>query len=247
MKIYQSRAQAIIAFVFFGLNLLPFTAQPIELCTERTLIIGDSHTAGLFGHYLEKMFRKEFGKNCVMRVGAPGAATSDFVRPVRDNPRYCGKSGQPVILTHFSGSKNRSRELSSGLIPCLSRFQDAKPTRVVVALGSNQLDRGTQTIGEFMAALKLNFPNTQIVWVGPPDMRGRKSLIAKFNTELKTTLTTQCPECTVFLSSRVTRYPPIGGDGIHNQSVHASQSWARSVVDAIVQNSGKTDGSKSVR
>jgi hypothetical protein len=167
--------------------------------TKRLILIGDSHTAGTFGHALDGLLRKSVP--AVETYGSCGASPSWYVpgNPVSGHTSPCGTWFHRYSAADPSKLEEVTRASPTPLIGALLK---EKPDVVVVALGTNMIDWSKGGISGLDSAAALGSAikgaGARCLWIGPPDGLGSLSRaaatasLAKLNSSLASTLSGTC-------------------------------------------------------
>ncbi len=196
---------------------------------KKILLIGDSHVAGPFGKTLDSLLRTLEGTR-VETYGVCGAIGSYFFDSTLTN---CGYFYHQAEGDATSGLRNTKANAPN--LPNL--IADDRPDLVILELGSNYAKGYTydfivndmKTTAE--AAVK---SGAQCLWVNMPDTRkyrkNQKRIIEATHDAIDSL-------CTFYDSTKVTRYPKYGGDGLHYEDnasmVHQAEQWAHLVFNEV--------------
>lgn len=130
--------------------------------TIKVLVIGDSHTAGLFGHTLDQHLR---GGGLEVETHARPGATADWFFTGENRTAYAGFDRE---LGALKGT--RAARVPTPKLPAL--LAQVHPDWTVVALGSNSMWLERRRLGDelrrVMTAIRAG--GSQCIWVAPPDM-----------------------------------------------------------------------------
>ena len=190
---------------------------------NRVLVIGDSHTAGLYGDELDRQLRSRGAQ--VHTVGSSGASASNFI------------SGRGTTVGYADhGMDGRTQKTASHATPKLEELisQD-KPDVIVVNLGANFRGAGeagiqsqVRSLGE--VAKRHNIP---IKWVGPPKpARPNMEAVQRFDQQMAAAVAPYGE----YISS--VPYTPeySGGDGLHYSGTRGkqlAQQWAQGIASNL--------------
>lgn len=207
--------------LFWMLSLL----STASAYAERILVIGDSHTAGTFGHTLDRELRK-YDSTSVQTYGSCGSIISWWYT---GHATTCGYWSSDI-------AGNSTTELKHETPKVLSLIANAKPELIVIALGSNYA-RGygsAQTQSEIRKLLSdVKATGARCAWIGPPDMRRFRAELPSLVSLIQKEVSSTC----LYLDSRnYTTYSETGGDGIHYETPELrkiSQKWAEAVTARI--------------
>ena len=190
---------------------------------NRVLVIGDSHTAGLYGDELDRQLRSRGAQ--VHTVGSSGASASNFIN---------GRGTTVGYADH--GMDGRTQKTPSHATPKLEELisQD-KPDVIVVNLGANFRDAGeagiesqVRSLGE--VAKRHNIP---IKWVGPPKpAKPNMEAVQRFDQQMAAAVAPYGE----YISS--VPYTPeySGGDGLHYSGTRGkqlAQQWAQGIASNL--------------
>lgn len=192
---------------------------------NRVLVIGDSHTAGLYGDELDRQLRARGAQ--VHTVGSSGASASNFIN---------GRGTTVGYADH--GMDGRTQKTASHATPKLEELinQD-KPDVIVVNLGANFRGAGAagiqsqvRSLGE--VAKRHNIP---IKWVGPP-----KPAPARLNMEAVQRFDQQMAAAVAPYGEYISSVPYTpeysGGDGLHYSGTRGkqlAQQWAQGIASNL--------------
>lgn len=192
---------------------------------NRVLVIGDSHTAGLYGDELDRQLRARGAQ--VHTVGSSGASASNFI------------SGRGTTVGYADhGMDGRTQKTASHATPRLEDLinQD-RPDVIVVNLGANfrgasaaGIQSQVQSLGE--VAKRHNIP---IKWVGPP-----KPAPARLNMEAVQRFDQQLAAAVAPYGEYISSVPYTpeysGGDGLHYSGTRGrqlAQQWAQGIASNL--------------
>ena len=190
---------------------------------NRVLVIGDSHTAGLYGDELDRQLRARGAQ--VHTVGSSGASASNFIN---------GRGTKVGYADHRVDGK--TERVASHATPKLEDLinQD-KPDVIVVNLGANfrgatpaQLESQVKSLGE--VAKRHNIP---IKWVGPPKpAKGDAGAVQRFDQQMAAAVAPYGE----YISS--VPYTPeyAGADGLHYSGTRGkqlAQQWAQGIASNL--------------
>lgn len=190
---------------------------------NRVLVIGDSHTAGLYGDELDRQLRARGAQ--VHTVGSSGASASNFI------------SGRGTTVGYADhGVDGRTQRTASHATPRLEELinQD-KPDVIVVNLGANfrgaspsGIQSQVRSLGE--VARRHNIP---IKWVGPPKpARPDMAAVQRFDQQMAEAVAPYGE----YISS--VPYTPeyAGADGRHYSGTRGrqlAQQWAQGIASNL--------------
>ncbi|MBF0548832.1 MAG: LysM peptidoglycan-binding domain-containing protein [Candidatus Riflebacteria bacterium] len=195
----------------------------------RVLLIGDSHTVGIYGTSLDQKLRTTGGK--IRTIGVAGSSPSWWLN---GTVTKCG-----YFFKDENGAEDRPADWRTPRkTPILSeQINEFKPTMIIISLGANLVGSSEQGVRNQCNGL-LNVAQTSgasIVWVGPPQSRD----MAKTNKVCEDLKKSLLPPIFFIDSRPMTHYPATGGDGIHYSGSEGSaiaKEWADGVFNEI-QNS----------
>jgi hypothetical protein len=186
------------------------------------LFIGDSHSVGPFGWKVDELLR------------SAGHRTATYAS--------CGSIAQWWVTGKatpcgyfFRDQEGRTEKGQKGPTPIFADLLAAlRPDAVIVELGANYAGNPSdefaiKDMGELARGIKDS--GAACYWVTKPDSRKNHDDIARI---LELTYKAVGDKCEVFDSTRVTKYPETGGDGIHywfKEGLPIAEAWARQVYD----------------
>jgi len=192
---------------------------------NRVLVIGDSHTAGLYGDELDRQLRARGAQ--VHTVGSSGASASNFIN---------GRGTTVGYADH--GMDGRTQKTASHATPKLEDLinQD-KPDVIVVNLGANfrgaspaGIESQVKSLGE--VAKRHGIP---IKWVGPP-----KPAPARLDMEAVQRFDQQLAAAVAPYGEYISSVPYTpeysGGDGLHYSGARGkqlAQNWAQGIASNL--------------
>lgn len=185
------------------------------------LFVGDSHSVGPFGWKLDQL----------LRDAGHGTATYSS----------CGSISQWWVTGKatpcgyfFRGLDGKAEKGQKGPTPIFAELlEKVKPRAVIVELGANYAklpsdEFAVKDMGEMAARIRA--AGAACFWVTKPDSRDR----ADIPRILELTYKAVSDKCKVFDSTKVTKYPETGGDGVHYWSpagTPIANAWAEKVFD----------------
>jgi hypothetical protein len=190
---------------------------------NRVLVIGDSHTAGLYGDELDRQLRARGAQ--VHTVGSSGASASNFIN---------GRGTTVGYADH--GMDGHTQKTASHATPKLEELinQD-KPDVIVVNLGANfrgaspaGIESQVKSLGE--VAKRHGIP---IKWVGPPKpAHPNMEAVQRFDQQLAAAVAPYGE----YISS--VPYTPeySGADGLHYSGTRGkqlAQNWAQGIASNL--------------
>ena len=207
---------------FVIMTLLVNTAL---MATEYTLFIGDSHSVTTFGRTLDKNLRS-LPEIDVQTIASCGAVARYFW--VGTNTR-CG--------FFFRDSEGQISRGTRGPTPLLRNiFSSRVPEHTIVQLSGNYAGYTDDFILKDIekTAKFITVHGSKCLWVGPADSRDR-SRIPRLKKLIEKAAS---PYCDLFWSDQVTKYPEVGGDGIHysgKEGIRQAKIWANAVFDYFLE------------
>lgn len=191
------------------------------------LFIGDSHSTGSFGMQQDAVLRSVKG----FRV-----ATYAICGSSPDNWFSGDKTSCGYFFKDVDGREQRGWEAATPLIANL--IAQYQPAYTVVELGANMYGRTPEWVEKTSHEMAMAIVNSgsKCIWIGPPHARIQTdSGLAQVFDALHAGVGAYC---LLFDSRNVTRYPAVGGDGIHFNSLGESgariaENWAISAYYAF--------------
>jgi lysophospholipase L1-like esterase len=196
---------------------------------RRFLLVGDSHTEGVFGDELDRLLRKS---GAIVAGYGVGGST----------PRWWmtgEKTPWGAVERTENGEVIRSEKIATPLLSVL--LKKHRPNRVIVALGTNLIWKDTpESIREQVAQfLKLIPESATCIWIGPPLLGPKyrekvKTVSNVLGTSLKNSI------CSYLDSFDVAKVPETSGsDQIHFESagdegVTRARLWAEWVSQKLL-------------
>ncbi|HCT99602.1 MAG TPA: hypothetical protein DF614_05965 [Methylococcaceae bacterium] len=197
-----------------ALNLLSFSViakesgihtKKIAPAKPSVLLIGDSHTVGVFGHALTHLLTETLPNVAITTVASCG---SDPKWWLEGKPTNCGFWQRRADGVEIEEHK--------AYTPKLDTLLRSKPKLTLVALGSNIILMNEEERVTYTQALMamIEKKSSRCIWIGPPD--SRKFSVAEIGAVYSLLKTLAKPHhCQVIDSRKYTLYPSIGGDGLH--------------------------------
>lgn len=199
------------------------------------LYIGDSHSAGGFGHVLDKKLRELPGAK--VRTRARCGSSQDWWFKGTTTPcGYYDRDNDGKVVRHDHPIRAKT--------PLLPRLLEAplaagEKRVTIVALGSNDVGNGASkavkaSIERMVDAIRKS--GSTCIWIGPPDMRmfGKKKIDAYYSILSDALASSDGPLCPVIDSRKYTSYPAKGGDGVHFSAFPAAaRVWAEKVFSEL--------------
>ena len=207
-----------------------FLAAPAAAGT--VLFVGDSHSVGPFGWRLDELLRGAGHKAAA--YASCGAIAQWWVT---GKPTPCGY--------FFRDLEGKTEKGVKGPTPIFADLLAAvKPDTVIVELGANYAGLPSDEFAvkdmSGMAA-KIKAAGAACYWVTRPDSRKGREDIPR---TLELTYKAVADKCAVFDSTKVTKYPETGGDGVHYwspQGTPIANAWAQAVYDWLAADLAKKD------
>lgn len=191
------------------------------LFAATVLIIGDSHSVGPFGWYLDKNLRNE-GLN-VATYASCGSIPNWWVTGKRTP---CG-----FYSNDLRGQVTQTQKFPTPILANL--LHEMRPDVVLVELGANfvNIPDDKYAINDLKAMVK-NIKNSgsRCYWIGPPDSRKYRTERPRIYRLVNEAVGSDCP---IFDSLSVTSYPDVGGDGVHywfKEGMPIAKKWADAVA-----------------
>lgn len=190
------------------------------------LFVGDSHSVGPFGQTLDKLLRT-IPDSTVASYASCGSIAKWWYN---QTSTPCGYFFHPENSPIEQGTKGPTPLFS----PILERV---KPDLTIVELGANYANLPSD---EFAVkdmrrlAKEIRDSGSECFWVTKPDARDRSSI----PRILRLTAEAVADYCTIFDSTKVTKYPATGGDGVHYWTALGTpiaKQWATLVFEQVRQ------------
>jgi hypothetical protein len=199
---------------------LLFAGLPASAGT--VLFIGDSHSVGPFGWEVDALLREAGHKTAT--YASCGSIAAWWVT---GKATPCGY--------FFRGPDGRTEKGQKGPTPIFADLLAAvKPGAVIVELGANYAGNPSDEFAiKDMSALadRIKASGAACFWVTKPDSRKNHDQIPRI---LELTYKAVSDKCEVFDSTKVTKYPASGGDGVHywfKEGLPIANAWARRVFE----------------
>lgn len=195
----------------------------------RILMIGDSHSVGIFGHKLTELIKTTAPKIELMAVASCGSEPHWWLT---------GKSTHCGLRTLYpNGFDNTIHNAPTPKIADLLNL--TKPKMTIVQLGSNLVlltkqERETYTQA-MMNIVQQN--GGQCIWISAPDSRKFSSADLHDVYEVLKTVTKKT-HCKLIDSRKYTKYPSVGGDGLHyggQEGGLIATQWAEKVFNSGIK------------
>jgi len=186
------------------------------------LFIGDSHSVGPFGWKLDELLR---GAGHTAATYASCGSIAQWWVTGKATP--CGY--------FFRDAEGNTEKGQKGPTPIFADLLAAlRPEAVIVELGANYAGNPSdefaiKDMGEMARRIKES--GAACYWVTKPDSRKNHDDIPRI---LELTYKAVADKCEVFDSTKVTKYPETGGDGIHywfKEGTPIANAWAQAVFD----------------
>lgn len=194
------------------------------LLASTVLVIGDSHSVGPFGWFLDENLRK-----AGYQVATYGSCGSIAKWWSTSQKTTCGYYAHDLAGT--------VTQVSSHATPLLSELlSSVRPEAVIVELGTNYVATPSDefVVDDLKAMVKMiKDSGASCLWVSPPDMRKFRLSIPRLDKLIREAV---AADCKIFDSQTVTTYPETGGDGVHYWFAAAkpiAQKWADAVFGAF--------------
>lgn len=172
----------------------------------RILMIGDSHSVGIFGHKLTELIKTAAPKVELMAVASCGSEPHWWLT---------GKSTHCGLRTLYpNGFDNTIHNAPTPKIADLLNL--TKPKMTIVQLGSNLVLLSPQEREIYTQAMLdvIKQSGGQCIWISAPDSRKFSSTDLHEVYEVLKTVTKK-NHCKLIDSRKYTKYPSAGGDGLH--------------------------------
>lgn len=194
------------------LALLLLLCAPAS-AAERLLVVGDSHTAGLFGGALEEALRAEPGVELAV-FGVCSARPDSYLQQLEHHCGWRYKDLDGKNAAKWVKARKTEEGKTWVKTPKLEDLVDEYgPDVVVIALGTNGPSSYSSIAGLIAAAKKRK---ARCAWVGPPYVRGvpDRAIDSVYAELSKAANADSCSIVDSRLYSYL-RYPAKGGDGVH--------------------------------
>lgn len=197
----------------------------IELILASTvMLVGDSHSVGPFGWYLDENLRKE-GYN-VATYASCGSIGKWWTTQQKTTCGYYEKDLNGKVT---QANTHPTPELTSLLA-------EVKPQVVIVELASNYVKTPSDEFvkNDIKAFVKtIKDAGASCFWISAPDMRLYRNDIPRLD---KLVYEAVGNDCVMFDSKKFTNYPATGGDGIHywfSAALPIAHKWADGAFEAF--------------
>jgi hypothetical protein len=199
----------------------------------KVLMIGDSHTCGVFGKEMDKLLRSTGAS--VESYGSSGSSPSWWMNGTTTHSGF--------VARHADGRVEQPAWNSAHATPKLADLiREQRPDVLVVSLGGNMRGMSESQIKAQVKMLadvaKAN--GTKLIWAGPPDRRAdgeNPADLERFNRMLRDAVAPYGGF--VQGSDHVPEYA--GTDGVHfggTKGNRIAREWAGGVFNEIQQRSG---------
>lgn len=200
-------------------------AFSVPAYAANVLFIGDSHSVGPFGWKMDSLIRKVSG----IKVGSYASCGSVFNWWETGKATSCGYFFKDINGVTSKGTKGATPNFDSLL-------KQLKPQLVLVELGANYGGWASDeaAIKDMKKAVnKIASLGAACFWVSKPDSRKDKDTIPRI---IRLSKEAALPYCHFFDSTKVTKYPDVGGDGIHywnEKGLPIAEHWAEEVFKEL--------------
>jgi len=206
---------------------LLITISLSDAAEKKILIIGDSHSVGVYGQELDRQFRSH--ANFTVETYATCGSIAQWF--------FTGKSTQCGFL--FKDQNGATLSGNSANTPLVSNaINRFKPDLIMIELGGNYWGYSSTFARADMLKLANLIRENDIpcFWAGAPDSRKKPAADQqRIYDDLENSVTHACQ---LFDSRTVTKYPATGGDGIHYWGAEGSaqaKKWAKAVYNEAVR------------
>ena len=206
--------------LLFSLAALALCAAPAAAGT--VLFVGDSHSVGPFGWRVDELLREAGHKTAT--YASCGSIAQWWVTGKATPSGY--------FFRDLAGKTEKGQKGPTPIFTDLLAI--VRPEAVIVELGANYAGNPSdefaiKDMGDLAAKIKA--AGAACFWVTKPDSRKNHDDIPRI---LELTYKAVADKCQVFDSTKVTKYPETGGDGIHYwspQGTPIAKAWAQLVYD----------------
>lgn len=240
----------VLQIVFLCLVTLIAPAAKATLTTpayrsQRVLYIGDSLSVGPFGRELQTFLTEQFTEKQIYLYASCGSSPEHWLSGESSFVTKCGcRVKTPVKALHYEYEKGRAPELyTTPKIEAL--LKEARPTLVIVQLGTNWFDRVEQNgsdeelgrlngiLQRFAEAIQKSSTKPLLVWISPPDSSRFRKVQGTVTKLLKTS--SKVNRFNLIDSSSMVRYTvgDTGSDGVHYYGPDALK-WADGVKKRLL-------------
>ncbi len=202
--------------IFSG--LVSFISMP-SLGAIHILFIGDSHAVGPFGWKLDSLLRT-LPESKVATYASCGSIAKWWWN---DTQTPCGYYFKGTDAKEISGIKAPTPNFTN-------LMTEMKPQFVIVELGANYASYPNDlfAINDMAKMVKeIKDSGAKCFWITKPDSRKNPGDIPRI---LDLTHKAVADYCEIFDSTKVTKYPATGGDGIHywfKEGLPIANNWAQ--------------------
>ena len=205
---------------FIAAAVLALLSSPAAAGT--VLFVGDSHSVGPFGWKVDELLREA------------GHTTATYASCGSIAQWWATGKATPCGY-YFRDQEGQIEKGQKGPTPIFSGLlEKLRPEAVIVELGANYAGNPTdefaiKDMGEM--ARRIKDSGAACYWVTKPDSRKNHDDIPRI---LELTYKAVSDKCEVFDSTKVTKYPETGGDGIHywfKEGTPIANAWAQQVFD----------------
>lgn len=195
----------------------------------RILMIGDSHSVGIFGHKLTELIKTAAPKIELMTVASCGSEPHWWLT---GKPTHCG-----LRTLYPNGFDNTIHNAPTPKIVDLLNL--TKPKMTIVQLGSNLVLLSPQEREIYTQAMLdvIKQSGGQCIWISAPDSRKLSSVDLQAVHDMLKTVTKK-NHCKLIDSRKYTKYPSSGGDGLHyggQEGGLIATQWAEKVFNAGIK------------
>jgi hypothetical protein len=190
------------------------------------LHIGDSHSAGTFGKELSRLLKSDENITSAS-YGSCGAVARWYYTGYSTPCGYFQHDQNGVEISQTKHATPKIEEITSAfdadiaiiqLAGNYTGYQDSFIKRDTLKIAQHVIDRGMKCF-----------------WVGAPDSRTRRERSAEVKEIIRENIGNIC---TFIDSTKYTKYPATGGDGIHYYgSVRGpiAKAWAKKVFELVTK------------
>lgn len=196
------------------------------LFTSTVLLIGDSHSVGPFGWYLDENLRKT-GHNVATYASCGSIA------------KWWTTSQKTTCGFYSNDLNNQVTRANTHPTPKLENIlADVRPDVVIVELGANYQNTPSDEFarGDLKNLLKMiRESGAKCFWITPPDKRLNRDSAPRIERLIREAVGDECP---IFDSTKVTKYPAIGGDGVHYwfpAGMPVARQWADAAFESFTK------------
>jgi len=194
------------------------------LLASTVMLIGDSHSVGPFGWYLDENLRKNG-----YHVASYASCGSIAKWWTTQQKTTCGYYSNDLNGNVTKATTHPTPKLTSLLA-------EVKPEAVFIELGSNYVKTPSDEfvkndIKAFVKTIKDS--GATCFWITAPDMRLYRNEIPRLD---KLVYEAVGNDCVLYDSKKVTSYPATGGDGVHywfSAALPIARKWADGAFEAF--------------